>query len=424
MSVSPVRALMALSFSALSAGIANAQPSQPPATPASPTLQVFLVTMGEGQYYWEKFGHNALWFSDPAQGIDLAYNWGTFDFEEPGFLGRVLSGNMRYWVDTVPSRLLFDYYRYYDRSIIVQRLNLTPAQAAQALAYSRWNALEENKYYAYDYFRDNCSTRVRDVIDRALGGGLRRVTDTMRTRYTYRGESVRLVDDMTLTQFGINAALGQPSDEPLSVWQDMFVPARMQQALSDLAVPGADGAPVRVVAEERVLYESRSHAARGDFPSLGPRYLVVGVVVALAILGAALLGERRRPWDIVFRVEATAWAALTGVLGLLILLAWLITQHVFWYRNENLLLLNPLALFLAALLPLSGGPRWLRPAAVCAVLLAMLAAIALMLKGIPGRTFSQDNLAMICLVLPVHFAVAYSLWRRARPVRARPSVTD
>ena len=417
-----LRAVIALSFAALSVRMASAQPSQPPTTPPSPTLQMFLVTMGEGRYYFEKFGHNALWFFDPAQGIDLAYNWGTFDFAEPGFLGRVLSGNMRYWVDTVPSALLFDYYRYYDRSIIVQRLNLSPEQAAEALAYSRWNALEENKYYAYDYFRDNCSTRVRDVINRALGGALRRATDTLRTTHTYRSESVRLVDDMTLTQFGIYAALGQPSDQPLSVWEDMFVPARMQQALSDLSIPGAGGAPVRLVAEERVLYESRSHAARPAAPSLAPGYVVAGILIALTILAGALLGERRRTWDIVFRVEATAWGLLTGILGLVILLAWLTTQHIFWYRNENLLLLNPLALFLAALIPLSRRPRWLRPAAICAVLLAMLAAIALVLKGIPA--FSQDTLAMISLVLPVHFAVAYSLWRRARPARAVLSATD
>lgn len=418
-----VRARIALSFATImSAGIASAQPSQPSAAPLSPTLQVFLVTMGEGQYYWEKFGHNALWFYDSAQGVDLAYNWGTFDFNEPGFLGRVLSGNMRYWVDTVPSAILFDYYRYSDRTIIVQRLNFTPEQAARALQFSRWNALEENKYYRYDYFLDNCSTRVRDVIDLALGGGFRSATDTVRTGHTYRSESVRLVDDMKATQFGINAALGRPSDRPLSVWEAMFVPARMQQALSDLSVAGPGGALVRAVVEERVVYESRTHAARGSAPSLTWGYLVAGVIVALTILGGAILGERRRLWDVLFRVEATAWAALTGILGLLILLAWLITSHIFWFQNENLLLLNPLALFLTVLIPLAGRARWLRPAAICAIVLAMLAAIALMLKGLPG--FSQDNLAMISLVLPVHFAVAYAFWRRARPARGVLTATD
>lgn len=406
------RAVLALlCMAALGGRVAGAQPSG--------TLQVFLVTLGEGKYYWEKFGHNALWFHDPERGVDVAYNWGTFDFAEPGFLGRVLAGNMRYWVDTLPSRLLFDYYRYYDRSITVQRLNLAPEQATRALEFSRWNSRAENKYYQYDYFGDNCSTRVRDVIDLALDGALKRATAPARTGHTYRRESVRLVDDMKLTQFGINAALGQPSDVPLSVWEDMFVPARMRQALAQLTVPGPDGAPIRVVAEERVLYESQSHAERPTTPALVPPYLIVGILIGAAILTAAILGERRRGWEILFRVESTAWAATTGVIGLVILLAWLITAHVFWFRNENLLLFNPLALFLVALVPLSGRTRWRRPAAICAVVLAMLAALALVLKGIP--VFRQDNLAMIVLVLPAQFAVAYALWRRARSTVASPA---
>ncbi|MNC88151.1 hypothetical protein D3C83_39400 [compost metagenome] len=111
--------------------------------------------------------------------------------------------------------------------------------------------------------------------------------------------------------------------------------------------------------------------------------------------------------------------AITGILGLVILLAWLITSHVFWFRNENLFLLNPLALFAAALIPLSGRVRWARAAAICAVILAMLAALALILKGIPA--FRQANLAMILLVLPPHFAVAYGLRRRARPASVAPA---
>lgn len=398
--------------------IVCARPVHAQRPPAS-TLQVFLVTLGEGKDYWEKFGHNALWFYDRARGVDIAYNWGTFDFAEPGFLGHVLSGNMRYWVDTVPSTLFFDYYRYFDRSITVQRLNLTPEQATRALEFARWNSRAENKYYRYDYFLDNCSTRVRDVIDLALDGALKRATVSVPTQHTYRRESIRLVDDMKIVQFGIDAALGQPSDAPISVWEDMFVPARMQQALATLTVPGADGAPRRVVAEERVLYESRSHAERPTAPSLVGPYLLVGLLIGAIILGPAMLGARRRGWEMVFRVESTAWMAITGILGLVILLAWLITAHVFWFRNENLLLLNPLALFAAGLIPLSGRARWARPAAICAVILAMLAALALILKGIP--VFRQDNLAMILLVLPPHFAVAYGLWRRARPATVAPA---
>jgi len=94
------------------------------------------------------------------------------------------------------------------------------------------------------------------------------------------------------------------------------------------------------------------------------------------------------------------------------LLGWAITEHAFWRHNENLLLLNPLSLFLMVLAPMSlSRPRWLRPAAICAVIVAMLGAVAVVLKGVPG---AQQNVPMILLLLPANFAIAYGLWTRAR----------
>jgi hypothetical protein len=393
------------------------QPQSPPQAPVSPTpgLQVALVTLGEGEYYWEKFGHNALWFYAPADGIDVIFNWGTFDFAEPGFLGKVLLANQRYWVDTIASRYFFEFYRRADRSITIQRLNFTPEQAQKAFQYATWNAREENRYYRYDYFRDNCSTRVRDVIDMALGGALKRSTGNSRSSQTYRSHTLRLVDDMPVTQFAIAVALGTPSDRPITLWEEMFVPSRVMEIARSIQ-RGNAGRPL--VAEERELYRSRSHAERTDRPTLWVGYLIVGLLLGAELLLVGRLGERARAADVVFRVEAALWALLTGLLGALVLLAWLITQHVFWFRNENLLLFNPIALFLAVLVLLSlWRPRWLRAAAICAAIAAMLAALALVLKGLPG--FPQDNLALVVLVLPPHFAIAYGLWRRSTFVTPR-----
>lgn len=410
--MSRARAALVLSLAIGAARPLDAQPGvNPPDSPPSATLEVYHVSMGEGEYYWEKFGHNALWFRDPARGLDVAFNWGTFDFNEPGFLAKVLTAEQRYWVDTVHGPLLLEFYQRSDRQVVVQRLRLTPEQAARALQYALWNAQDANKYYRYDYFRDNCSTRVRDVIDLAIGGALRRATEAQQTALTYRAESLRLVDDMPLTQFGINAALGPPADVPLSVWEAMFVPSRVRAALASVTVPGPEGGAVPLVAEERVLYQSRSHAERTSAPDLRLPYLVAGLVLGALLLVPAWLGVRSRGWDIVFRSETALWALVTGALGVVILLAWMMTRHVYWYGNQNLLLCNPLALFLAVLAPLAGRARWRRPAAILAIVIAMLAAVALLLKGVPA--LRQDNLAMIFLILPAQFAIAFGLWRRA-----------
>ena len=374
-------------------------------------LQVFLITFGEGELYFEKFGHNALWFRDPTRQIDEAYNWGEFDFQSPGFLRRLLLGDMQYWTSAYRGPDLIEAFRQRDRTVILQRLNLTLQQADSALAYARWNARNENKFYRYDYFRDNCSTRVRDLIDRALGGALKRAT-TVTVDRTYRSETLRLVDDLPFTQFGIDAALGRPADRRLSIWESAFVPMRLREAVRNVRVADSAGTMHPLVAEERTLYTSQGHAERADAPRLWPGYLVLGLILGAEFLGVAWAASRSSAVEKVYRAEVALWGFATGLLGLIVLLAWLITEHVFWFRNENLLLFNPLSLFLMMLVIMSmRNDRWLRPAAICAVVVAMLGAIALLFKGLPR---SQGNVPLILLTLPVHFAIAYGLWSRAR----------
>ncbi len=382
----------------------------PPSSAPSGSLRVYLVTVGEGAFLWEKFGHNALWFVDSAAGVDVAYTWGTFDFKQPGFVARFLTGDTKYWVEGYPGRLLLDFFiTRSDRSVDVQRLNLTPAQARKALDYALWNARDENKYYRYDYFRDNCSTRLRDVIDLATDGALKRATSTTIGARTYRAEAVRLMDDMKLAQLGIAIALGPRADAPLSVWDEMFIPMRLRDALRDVRVAGAGAGETSLplVADERVEYTTISNVERPDAPSRGLILLLIGLVIGADLLVLGWLGERLPRMEIAFRVEATVWAFATGLLGLVILLAWAATRHVFWAANANLFLLNPLALWLALLAP---ARRWARPAAVASSIVALLGAVALVLAGL---SMGQDNLAIIGLVLPGNFAVAFGLWRRA-----------
>ena len=387
----------------------RAQSPQPRAQ--SPQPRVLLITIGQGASYWEKYGHNMLWFYDPARKIDQAYNWGTFSFDEPGLLLKILTAEAKYWVDTIPGQVVFNYYQRHDRGIVIQELNFTPDQARRAFERAQWSIRPENAYYRYDYFLDNCSTRVRDVIDYALGGALKAATqDTV--EQTYRLETLRLLDDMTLTQAGVDLALAQPADRRVTRWEDMFIPMRMRDALRDVKVADSAGATKPLIAREQVMYESKAYHERTTPPVLWIAYLIAGLLLAIELFVVGQVGARSGALEKVFRFEATLWAFVTGFLGLILLVAWMATQHTFWYRNENLLLVNPLSLALAILAPLSlSRPRFARPAAIVAVLVAMLAAVALMLKGLPW--LDQHTLEIIALLLPAHFAVAYHFWRRA-----------
>src|SRR5690606_19749011 len=136
-------------------------------------LRIDLITMGPGDAVWERFGHNALRVYDPLTGDDVTYNYGMFDFAAEDFFPRFFRGDMLYWMEGFDTRNVVYSYIASNRSVYSQELNLTPEQKARLVTFLEWNAREENRYYAYHYYRDNCSTRVRDAIDYALGGQLR-----------------------------------------------------------------------------------------------------------------------------------------------------------------------------------------------------------------------------------------------------------
>jgi hypothetical protein len=412
--------LLVLLASGTAAILADAQ--IPPASPAEPgsELTVSVITLGQGDQVWERYGHNALWIHDGARGTDWTYNWGVFDASSPLFIVRFVRGRMRYWLERVDVQHLLAFYRSSDRTITIQRLVLTPAQRVAIRDFVEWNAREENKYYWYDYFRDNCSTRLRDAVDRGLGGALRRTAESQTTAHTYRSESVRLMEGMPLTQLGIAIGLGPLADRRLNAWEEMFVPMRMRDRLRDVLVTGGDGRPTSLVADERQVYLARRAPELQHAPPLLKRYAVVGGVAAVLIAGSGLLALVA--WGPPFAVVAAIWSLLSGIGGILLLFLWLGTHHLFAYRNENLFHLSPLAIVVAALGPLAVYRHRIRARAWrLAAVVVGISFVGFALKVLPG--FDQENLFVIALVLPGHLALAWALMRLARVADRRASVS-
>jgi len=374
------------------------------------SLRISVITWGPGDAVFERFGHNALRVRDLATGEDLAYNWGMFTFEEPQFLQRFLSGNTRYWVEAFPTNWLVGIYAQQDRETHEQELALTPAQRLAIANEVRTSALPENKYYRYDYFLDNCSTRIRDVIDRALGGTLEGRFNTLRTTWTYRSESVRLTAPDGLAQAGIDLALGPRADQPLTAWESMFIPMRLRDHLREVTVPAAGGGTQPLVSEERVLHLATRapEATERRGLSIGAWGPVVGAwMLILAPFGAAPRARTRIP----AAVMAVTWYTITGVLGVALLGMWLFSAHVFWFRNLNLLLLSPLGLvaaFPVARAILRG--RADRLALVSVSALSAMAVLALLLAPL----VSQRLISPVLLFLPGHVGLAIAFWRHTR----------
>jgi hypothetical protein len=401
----PVAAALALAAAPL-----RAQPFAPAAS-ADTSLRIILLTFGQGDAVWERFGHNAIWVHDPAAGSDLAYNYGMFDFQQENFFLNFARGRMQYWMEGFDAYLMLDHYRSHNRGIWAQELNLTPGQASGIRDFLRWNQLPANRFYRYDYYGDNCSTRVRDVLDRALGGALKSTLSRLPSGTTDRWHTRRLVAQglgsapmYTLLETG----LGPAADRPISRWEESFLPMKLRDAVREQRVRAADGTLVPLVSREQVLYQSTRPAERAGPPVWLPWYLLIGLLLAagIAVLGRSAVhpGMARTG----FLVLAEVWVLLCGIAGVALLGLWLFTDHSVAYGNLNLFQLSPLGMGLVPLLPglARGGGRG-RGAARLAVVIAALSLAGVLLKPL----FHQVNAEIVALALPVNLALAWAAWR-------------
>jgi|SRR5687768_6008363 len=385
-------------------------------------LTVYLLTMGPGDQVWEKFGHNAIWIHDATAGTDSVYHWGLFDFADKDFVPRFIQGRMRYSMGGFDMAETVEAYRRTNRTVWSQELNLSPAQRRRLADFIAWNMRPENRYYSYDYFRDNCSTRVRDAIDNAAGGVIRAASGSLPSGTTFRFHTARLTQDDWGIFTGTMMGLGQPTDEPISAWEEMFLPVRMMERLKSVQITTTSGtAPI--VRDEKVLVQAArapeaSSVHRGMFGYLA-------IAIAVAGLGAALVVLLRQGGAVI--AIATVWSLVAGVAGTLIAFLWFFTDHLYSYRNENLFQLNPLSLVLAALLiralwkrrrsEAARADTARREALWVALVVAGISALGFALQALPG--LDQANAPVIALAMPLHISLAAFLATLATPKKER-----
>jgi hypothetical protein len=381
-------------------------------------LRVDLYTYGPGAIYWERFGHDALVVTDTSSGEAYAFNYGLFDFDQKDFYLNFARGIMVYRAAAWPVADDIREYSREGRSITIQHLDLTPSQRAALRDFLVWNVQPRNARYSYRYFTDNCTTRVRDVLDRVLGGALQRQLAGPVHGESFRSETDRLMSGQPWLMYLLDLGLGPFADRPLTRWTGAFIPKRLMEELRGVRVSG--GAPL--VRSETVLSPQRLPSPPATPPDMRWPLLIAGLVLGAAFVASAWLRDRyeiERWW---FAVVGTSYALLAGTAGALMLVLWLATAHRAAWANENLWLFNPAAWLLVPTLlrvrkPGVTGSRF---ALAVAGLLALLSLFALVSKLMPA--FPQHNLPWILFALPAWLGLACGLGlmrlRRADPFSA------
>jgi hypothetical protein len=316
----------------------------------SDKAEISVLTLGpwQGQVY-TAFGHSAFRVNDPANNIDLAYNYGVFNFDRPNFYLNFAKGH-NYYMLGVADYKRFEYsYIYFDRYINEQILNLTKKQKQRLFDYLEWNAKPENAEYLYDYFYDNCATKIPAVMLKVFGDTVRFDSSHIKTNYT-----IRELTDLYLTHqpwgdLGIDLGLGLPMDKTASPYEYMFLPDYVEQGFTNASIEN-NRVSVPLVKERKVLHESKHNTPPNTL--LHP-LLVFGVV--FLIVGVISYRDMKRR-------KITQWLdiilfTLVGFLGTLLFLLWVATDHKAAAKNFNLLWALPTHLI--AIVAMVRKPKWL-----------------------------------------------------------------
>jgi len=390
--------LFALLFLVLAPRLAQAEPGD--------ELTVYVITFGPGDHPFYKFGHDAIWIHDAAAPPrdplqrDPVYNFGTFAFGDPALIPKFVQGRFLYWLSIQSIGMTKRIYQSENRSVNAQKLNLTAAQKLALKDALDENALEENKHYKYDYYRDNCATRVRDAIDKAIGGKLKEASQAPASM-TWRHHTLRLTADDTVLSLALSVVMGNVIDRPLNQWEEMFLPAYVEEGLRRVKVPGPNGTEVPLVQSEEALVTARGRAPlRTETPSWGIWHLLTGLVLGGAFFALGRSAKTSLPARIGLGILLFI-AGFVSILGVLFLFVWTGTDHEVGYHNENILQLWPPCV---ALMGFCFGVARLKPRAISrARLLVTSAAIAsafgLVWKVLPWMR--QDNYWFIAFALPM-----------------------
>ena len=382
-------------------------------------LTIYVLTMQPGDLVFEKFGHNAIWVRDeyaPLPYKDVIYHWGIFEFDQERFFVKYALGQMDYSMGGFPKDREIDYYKSLNRSIWTQELNLTPAQRIKLRDFLRWNEQPENAKYRYNYYTDNCSTRVRDAVDNVIGGQIKAQLTTKSTGTTFRWHTRRCTRDNLFWYAALHTVLGPATDRKINAWEECFLPPKLRDQLATVTITDASGASVPLVKSEQILFQSTRPPEAATPPNWVIQFFLTGLAIAAGFVGLAYWARRKRGGRIAFATAATVYCLLVGIGAAISLWFWIGSDHWAAWRNESLMGYSPLALPLAFLLPVffRQSPRIAR---VRKIILGLALAIAgtTVVGLLLAPMLPQVNAEPIAFILPINLALAWCVWSLTRP---------
>lgn len=304
--------------------------------PLSETAWAGLITCEPSNELYTSFSHTALHICDTARGINLVYNYGTFDFATPHFVWKFATRTLDYCISREPYVVFFNDYTEQRRAVWEQRLKLSRQEVCNMFVLLEHNYRPENRWYRYDFFRDNCATRIRDIILASLNHRELEYPRTDNTGKSYRDIVYTTNANRLWWRFTIDLALGARCDRDRSTFECAFLPLDMMRQFDTLKVSDTDE-PLTEPAVQ-LLEDRREPLPRSVSPA-ATFWLLFFATLALSLLGM------KKDWEL--RAFDFVLYLTPALLSLVALFLWFCSEHYCTKWNFNLLWASPLFIYLS-----------------------------------------------------------------------------
>lgn len=325
-------------------------------------IQISILTCAPGQDIYSIYGHNAIRVLDKNTGTDLVYNYGTFDFKTKGFAIKFMLGKLPYTLDVAPYDRFLMEYNYFQRAVNEQVLNIDSTQTQSIISYLAKNMQPENRTYKYDFFMDNCATRLRDIIDKNIA------TNTWDTSQasgkTFRQIIKEYQKPMPWLDFGVDLIIGSPADQVTTLSEETFIPDYLLQAIEH-----AKDDSGQKLEKERFNVLNFENKIRQT-----PFLLTPYALFLFLLLFEIWLFIKRDTYRWIPTYDRI-WISLLSFCSLLMLFMWFCTDHIPTKYNWNVLWANPLIIFWYFKAQKNTSGKWIYFISLAFLVLALINAI-------------------------------------------------
>lgn len=300
------------------------------------SIRASLITCSPGQEVYALYGHTALRIQNLTTGDDLVFNYGIFSFKQPHFIWRFVRGQCDYMVVPIPWEYFTREYKERGSSIIAQVLNLTQDEVNRLYLNLVEDCKPENRQYRYNFLYNNCTTKVRDAIERCVDGHV--VYPDSIPLYTHRQMLHQYTRLHPWAQEGNDILLGAAVDTVVGVRSAQFAPEYMLRYAENAYIYAENNDKRPLVLEREILLQERHREVEPEFP-LSPlqAMLVLVAFAVLVVLVERWLNRQCWLWDAVLLLGQ-------GLAGLLLLFMCFFSEHPAVDRNWQIWVLNPIAL--------------------------------------------------------------------------------